>query len=315
MELEQTIKLVMLIALGIISLAYIFRWARNVRNDRKAEPSSPESGLPSLGQGALGFVTNFFDTLGIGSFATTTAVFKLLRMVRDEYIPGTLIAGLTLPSLAQAFIFMTVVKVDLMLLALMTAAMMLGGWLGVGVVARLPRRAIQVGMGSALLLAAASMLMSQFGLFPAGGTATGLPFARMCIAVVVYFLLGGLITLGIGHYAPSLVLFSLLGMDPHAAFPIMAGAAAFTGLTAGIRVLDLRRYDLRAALGLTLGGIPGVLLAAFVVKSLPLDVLRWLVVVVIVYTAAIMLRTAYAERKLLTNQNQTGGKYVTDSTD
>lgn len=300
MELEQTIKPVMLIALGIISLAYIFRWLQNVRNDRKAEPSSPESGLPSLGQGVLGFVTNFFDTLGIGSFATTTAVFKLLRMVRDEYIPGTLIAGLTLPSLAQAFIFITVVKVDLVLLVLMTAAMMLGGWLGAGVVARLSRRAIQVGMGSALLLAAASMLMSQFGLFPAGGTATGLPFARMCIAVVVYFLLGGLITLGIGHYAPSLVLFSLLGMDPHAAFPIMAGAAAFTGLTAGIRVLDLRRYDLRAALGLTLGGIPGVLLAAFAVKSLPLDVLRWLVVVVIVYTAAMMLRAAYDERRTFT---------------
>lgn len=296
-------KLTMLVTLGLLSAAYMARWLHNVRNDGKAESSPSESRLPTLLQGALGFVTNFFDTLGIGSFATTTAVFKLRRMVRDEYIPGTLIAGLTLPSLAQAFIFMTVVKVDLVLLVLTIAAMMLGGWIGVGVVARLPRRAIQIGMGSALLLAAASMLMSQFGLFPSGGTATGLPFARMCIAVVVYFLLGGLLTLGIGHYAPSLVLFSLLGMDPHAAFPIMAGAAAFTGLTAGIRVLDLRRYDLRAALGLTLGGIPGVLLAAFVVKSLPLDVLRWLVVVVIVYTAAMMMRAAYAERKLLANPN------------
>lgn len=315
MDRANALKLTLLVALGILSVAYIFRWLRNVRHDRKAEPSSPESRLPSLLQAAIGFVTNFFDTLGIGSFATTTTVFKLLRMVRDEYIPGTLIAGLTLPSLAQAFIFMTVVKVDLTLLVLMISAMMLGGWIGAGVVARLPRRVIQVGMGSALLLAAASMLMSQFGLFPAGGTATGLPFARMCIAVVVYFLLGGLVTLGIGHYAPSLVLFSLLGMDPHAAFPIMAGAAAFTGLTAGIRVLDLRRYDLRAALGLTLGGIPGVLLAAFVVKSLPLNVLRWLVVVVIVYTAAMMLRTAYAERKLLTNENQPGGNYVAHSTD
>ncbi len=315
MELGQTLKLVMLIALGILSALYVFRWLQNVRNDRKAESSSPENRLPSLWQGALGFVTNFFDTLGIGSFATTTAVFKLLRMVRDEYIPGTLIAGHTLPSLAQAFIFMTVVKVDLALLVLTIAAMMLGGWIGAGVVARLPRRAIQVGMGSALLLAAASMLMSQFGLFPAGGTATGLPFARMCIAVVVYFLLGGLLTLGIGHYAPSLVLFSLLGLDPHAAFPIMAGAAAFTGLTAGIRVFDLRRYDLRAALGLTLGGIPGVLLAAFVVKSLPLDVLRWLVVVVIVYTAAMMLRTAYAEWRTFTTPMQEKGNYVAHSTD
>ena len=210
---------------------------------------------------------------------------------------------------------MTIVKVDLALLALMTAAMMLGGWLGAGVVARLSRRTIQVGHGKCVVAGGGVLLMSQFGLFPAGGTATGLPFARMCIAVVMYFLLGGLITLGIGHYAPSLVLFSLLGMDPHAAFPIMAGAAAFTGLTAGIRVLDLRRYDLRAALGLTLGGIPGVLLAAFVVKSLPLDVLRWLVVVVIVYTAAMMLRAAYAEWRMFTIPMQEGENYVAHSTD
>ena len=105
MELGQTLKLAMLIALGILSAAYIYCWVRNVHHDRKAESSSPDSGLPTIWQGTLGFITNFFDTLGIGSFATTTAVFKLLRMVRDEYIPGTLIAGLTLPSLAQAFIF------------------------------------------------------------------------------------------------------------------------------------------------------------------------------------------------------------------
>jgi uncharacterized membrane protein YfcA len=245
----------------------------------------------------MGFGTNFFDTLGIGSFATTTTAFKLLRMVRDEYIPGTLIAGHTLPVMAQAFIFMTVVKVDPALLALTMAAMTLGGWLGAGVVSRLPRRWIQVGMGVALLLAAASLLMSHFGLFPAGGTATGLPFARMCFAVAMYFVFGALCTLGIGHYAPSLVLFSLLGMDVHAAFPIMAGAGAFAGVVAGMRFLGKGCINQRAALGLTLGGIPGVLLAAFVVKSLSLDAIRWLVVAVIVYTAVTMLRAASAERR------------------
>jgi uncharacterized membrane protein YfcA len=297
------LKLALLVALGLLSAAYILRWARI--NRKPAPPSSERdsfgdldsSGRPSLWQSAIGFVTNFFDTLGIGSFATTTTAFKLLRMVRDEFIPGTLIAGHTLPVMAQAFIFMTVVKVDPVLLLLTIVAMTLGGWLGAGVVSRLPRRRIQIGMGVALLLAAASLLMSHFGLFPAGGTATGLPLAQTLVAVAMYFVFGALCTLGIGHYAPSLVLFSLLGLDVHAAFPIMAGAGAFAGVVAGLRFLDQGCINRRAALGLTLGGIPAVLLAAFAVRSLSLDAIRWLVVAVIVYTAVMMLRSASAERQ------------------
>ena len=105
------------------------------------------------------------------------------------------------------------------------------------------------------------------------------------------------VTLGIGNYAPSLVLFSLLGLDPRLAFPVMMGSGAFTGIVAGIRFLNKQRYDLRAALGLTLGGIPAVLLAAFAVKSLSLTAIRWLVVAVILYTAVTMLRSASAERE------------------
>jgi uncharacterized membrane protein YfcA len=300
----QTLKIALLVALGALTLAYIFFWWRN----RRAQDREMDKRLPSLSQLAIGFVTNFFDTLSIGSFATTTTAFKLLRMVRDEYIPATMLAGHTLPMMAQAFIFMTVVKVDPVLLALTMAAMTLGGWLGAGIVSRLARRWIQVGMGVALLLAATSLLMSHFGLFPAGGTATGLPPAQMLVAVVMYFVFGALATLGIGHYAPSLVLFSLLGMDLHAAFPIMAGAGAFAGVIASMRFLHKGFINQRAALGLTLGGIPGVLLAALVVKSLPLDALRWLVVVVILYTAVTMLRAARNERtsaKSLGANNQT----------
>lgn len=284
----NTLKLTLLIALGILSAFYIFCWWRIARRQR--------AGAPSLAQLGIGFVTNFFDTFGIGSFALTTTAYKLLGIVRDENIPGTMVVGHTLPSLAQAIIFLTVINVDPVLLALTILAMSLGGWLGVGIVARLSRRWIQIGMGVALLVAAWSLLMSQFGLFPAGGEAIGLPIGRMVIAVVMYFVFGALLTLGIGHYAPSLVLFSLLGLNVRAAFPVMASAASFAGPLAGIRFLAKQRCDQQAALGLTLGGIPGVLLAAFVVKSLPLDLLRWLVVVVIVYTAAMMLRAAYAER-------------------
>jgi uncharacterized membrane protein YfcA len=300
MDVGNTLKLALFIALGILSAVFSFWWWRSAREQRagKRPPNeSALSGAPSPAHLAIGFGANFFDTLGIGSFATTTAAFKLLRLVRDEVIPGTMIVGHTLPVMAQAFIFMTVVKVDPVMLVLMIIAMVIGGWLGAGIVSGLPRRLIQVGMGIALLLAAASMLMSQFGLFPAGGAASGLSFARLCVAVVMYFVFGALCTLGIGHYAPSLVLFSLLGMDPRAAFPVMAGAGAFAGTVAGVRFLSKRSYDRRAALGLMIGGIPAVLLAAFAVKALSLGAIRWLVMAVIVYTAMTMLRSASAERQ------------------
>jgi len=300
MGVGYTLKLALFIALGMLSATFIFWWARSVRDGRDGEQPPNESG-PSGAQAptrlAIGFGTNFLDMLGIGSFATTTAAFKLLRIVRAEDIPGTMIVGHTLPVIAQAFIFMTVVRIDPVMLVLLILAMVIGGWLGAGIVSGLPRRLIQVGMGIALLLAALSMMMSQFGLFPAGGEGLGLSTTRLLIALVMNFIFGALVTLGIGNYAPSLVLFSLLGMDPHAAFPVMMGSGAFTGIVAGIRFLNKQRYDQRAALGLMIGGIPAVLLAAFAVKSLSLDAIRWLVMAVIVYTALTMLRPGSAERE------------------
>jgi uncharacterized membrane protein YfcA len=294
-DVGYTLKLGLFIALGMLSAVFIFWWVRSARQRRSGPQLPPDAKNPA--RLAIGFVTNFFDTLGIGSFATTTSAYKLLRLVRDEEIPGTMIIGHTLPVIAQAFIFMTVIKIDPLMLVLMILAMVAGGWLGAGVVSGMPRRLIQIGMGIALLMAALSMLMSLFGLFPAAGEGVGLSPLRLLIALVMNFIFGALATLGIGNYAPSLVLFSLLGLDPRLAFPVMMGSGAFTGIVAGIRFLNKRRYDWRAALGLTLGGIPAVLIAAFAVKSLSLDAIRWLVLAVIIYTALSMLRSANAERE------------------
>ncbi len=300
MEIGEIVKLTLFLALGILSAVFIFWRVRSVRRQHAGRQSAIESGeadAPAPVRLAIGFVATFFDTLGIGSFATTTSAFKLLRIVRDEHIPGTLIVGYTLPVVAQAFIFMTVVQIDPLTLVLLILAMVIGGWLGAGIVSGLPRHLIQIGMGIALLLAAVSLLMSQFGLFPAAGEGTALSAPRLLIAMLANFLFGALATLGIGNYAPSLVLFSLLSLDPRLAFPVMMGSGAFTGIVAGIRFLKTQRYDRRAALGLTIGGIPAVLLAAFVVKSLSLGAIRWLVMVVIIYTAITMLRSAIAERQ------------------
>ncbi len=279
-------RVALLALLGVAGAVFIAMWWKSFAA-RRAEAQAP-----SLWHLAIGAVTNFFDTLGIGSFATTTAMYKMLRLVPDQRIPGTLVVGHGLPVVAQAFLFIAAVAVDPILLASMIVSCVLGGWLGVGIVTRLPKRGIQFGMGAALLLAALFMTMTQLELFPGGGTALSLPAGKLIFANVVSFFLGALVTLGIGNYAPTLVLLSLLGMDPRAAFPVMMGSGALVAVVSGMRFLDTDRYEPRAALGLTLGGIPAVLFAGLVVKSLPLDVLRWVVVVVVVYAAVVMLRGA-----------------------
>jgi len=280
-------------ALLLLSLGYAARWfALERQRAREAAGMPAQPRRPGVLDLATGFVANFLDTLGIGSFATTTAIFKLRGCVADERIPGTLNVGHALPTVAQALIFIAVVKVDLVTLLAMIAAAVAGAWCGVGVVSRLPRRAIQIGMGVALLVAAALFVATNLDWLPGGGVALGLSGARLWFAVAANFLLGALMMLGIGLYAPCLILVSLLGMDPIAAFPIMMGACAFLMPVGGAAFVRSGRYDLRAALGLVLGGIPGVLLAAFVVKSLPVVWLRWLVVVVVLYAATQMLMAA-----------------------
>jgi uncharacterized membrane protein YfcA len=283
--------LLLLALLGALAVSYIWRWIALERR-RGTAP-----GRPGLVQALTGFVTNFFDTLGVGSFAPTTSVFKLLRLVPDERIPGTLNAGHALPTVVQALIFIAIVSVDSLTLIAMIAAAVCGAWLGSGVVARLPRRVIQVSMGVALLIAATLFVLGMLEAIPAGGDALSLRGPWLVVAIVANFALGALMTLGVGLYAPCLILVSLLGMNPKSAFPIMMGSCAFLMPVAGLRFISAGSYDLRAALGLTLGGIPAVLIAAFIVKELPLQWLRWLVVVVVLYTAIAMLRAAHRERR------------------
>jgi uncharacterized membrane protein YfcA len=288
-----TLRQALLVIIGVAAVAFAAAWARDLRRSRAA--GQHDGKTPTLPELAIGFVTNFFDTLGIGSFATTTAAFKALRLIPDENIPGTLLIGHGLPIVAQAFIFIAAVNVEPTVMVMLIAATVVGGWLGASVVTKLPRRPIQIGMGTGLVLAALFMAGSQLGLFPGGGTAIGLSGGKLAFAATAFALFGAALMIGIGNYAPSLMLLSVLGMDPRAAFPIMMGAGALVACASGVKFMRSARYSPRAALGLTIGGIPGVLIAGLIVKSLPLGVLRWLVVTVVLYAATMMLRSAFGE--------------------
>ena len=296
-----------MLTLGAFGVVFTVLWGRDMSRRRAGrevsassidpgEATATRAGLPSLGQTAIGFVTNFFDTLGIGSYATTTSLYKLLRMVPDRLIPGTLLVGHMWPTVVQAVIYIHIVQVEMTSLVSLIAAAVLGSWLGAGVVASWPKRNIQIGMGFALLGAAGLMLAGALRYLPSGGDTLGLHGWRLAVGLTGNFVFGALMNLGIGAYAPSLILFGLLGMNLKAVFPVMMGSCAFIMPVSGIRFIGRGSYAPRAALGLALGGVPGVLLAAYVVRELKVDHLRWLVIAVAIYSALAMLNSAARER-------------------
>jgi len=267
-------KDVLFVLLAVVTVFYlwrIFKAAREAHPDVLVRPTPL--------QGSVGFVTAFFDTLGIGSFATTTTIFKLKKMVDVREIPGTLNVGHTLPTITEAFIYTRIVPVDSRTLVLMIVASVVGAWLGL-----------------ALLAAAVLMLASQLQMLPVGGQTLSLSGTRLAVGLAGNFALGALMMLGIGLYAPCMILVSLLGMNPIAAFPIMMGSCAFLMPISSARFIREKSFNLQATLGLAIGAVPGVLIAAFIVRSLPLSAVRWLVVVVVVYTGLNMLLTARTRR-------------------
>ena len=346
---------VLFVALAILAVGYVAFWIYEARK----HPETPDAGAPNPERLAVGFFANFFDALGIGSFATTTTYFRLRKLVRDELIPGTLNVGHCLPTITQAFIGIAVIAVEPTTLVLMIATAVAGAWIGAGVVSRLPRRAIQVGMGIALLVAAGFLFAKVTAIMPsdqvsvgpkaavlrsaesessspvvslaagtplelviagkdwsevkatvagvehsgfvqtaaAKGIVLGLTGVKLALGLIGSFFLGAIMPLGIGYYAPCMVLIALLGVSPSAAFPIMMGACAFLMPVASAQFVRKMRYSLRAAVGLAAGGVFGSALALLVVKHLPLYWVMWLVTAVVVYTAVSLLRAAAAEKR------------------
>lgn len=243
--------------------------------------------------GLIGFVVNFFDVLGIGAFAPQTALLKFTKQTEDRVLPGTLNVANTVPVLIQALIFITVIEVEPTTLILMLLSAAAGAILGAGVVSRMSEKRIRIVMGFALLITAGFMFAGKMQWIQGGGTAIGLSGIKLTIAVAVNFLLGALMTAGIGLYAPCMAMVFALELSPQVAFPIMMGSCAFLMPPASIQFIRKGAYNRKAAVAMAIPGIIAVLIAALIVKSLPLDTLRWLVILVIVYTSVVMIRSAY----------------------
>lgn len=277
----------LLVLLGLTALFYLAVLLRAAIAQRT---------VPGAEAALLGAVTNFFDTLGIGSFAPSTAWVKFRHLLPDKLIPSTLLVGHTGPSIMQGIIFLLLLgaDVDPVLLVGCILFLLAGALIGARLVTQAAVWLVQTTVATGLIIAATIFLAINLHLMPGGGTASTLPLPWMLLAFAVNFTLGVLVNFGIGNYAPTLIMFSLMGMDPRYAFPVMAGSAAIAGAGASISHIRIGEIDLKVVTGIILGGIPAVLVAAFIVKSMDVAMLRWLVIGVVYYAAAVMARSAWA---------------------
>ncbi len=244
----------------------------------------------------IGFGANFLDTLGIGSFATSTAVLRLFHIVDDENLPGTLNVGHSIPTLLECVIFIILLGglIDTPTIISMVLAGGIGAWFGTGIVVHWPKRTIQRAMAIALLVTAGFMAIRLTTNLSLSEGTIGLTGGALAIAVFGSLIIGSLTSLGIGNYAPTMAMTFMLGMNSKAVFPIMAASASLILPAAALRFYRSGRFDRRVVRGFALGGIPGVLIAAYVVKELPLTMVKWVVVGVLLYTAGTLFRASEA---------------------
>jgi len=279
------------ITLIILSIFFIYVLSKDVIKHQKVLEN-----VSVVKTALIGFVVNFFDVLGIGAFAPQTALLKFTKQTEDRVLPGTLNVSNTIPVLIQALIFIQIVEVESITLISMLLSAAAGAILGAGIVAKLPVRKIQLTMGFALLVTAFFMLSGQMSWIQGGGEAIGLTGGKLALAIVANFILGAFMTVGIGLYAPCMALVYALGMSPLVAFPIMMGSCAFLMPPASAKFIKEGAYNRKASVSMAIPGIIAVLIAAFLVKSLPLNTLRWVVIVVIIYTSLVMFKSALNNR-------------------
>lgn len=269
--------------LFIITSLYIIIWIKDLVTHKIEKGRVIPLTLTAL-------ITNFFDTLGIGSFAPSLAIISTFRLSDEKTLPGTLNIGLTLPVVIEAFIFIKGIEVDSITLTSLIASATLGSILGAMFISSLNEYRIKRIIGFALIIMALIMVLGELKVFSFGGYAIGLEGIKLAIAIISNFILGALMTAGVGLYAPCMFMISALGMNPKIAFPIMMGSCAFLMPAASIKFIENGSYDRGASLIISVFGVIGVLLGSKIVTSLSIEFMKYVVIFVVIYGGVATLR-------------------------
>lgn len=284
---------ILLFVLGLLTIFFLAFFVRDLLKHK----DNLEKGTSFAVSGVIGFVVNFFDTLGIGSFAPATAALRFSKQVEDRLLPGTLNVSCTIPVIFEAFLFISGVEVEPITLATMLISATAGAYFGAGIVSKLPTKMVQLVMGCALAITGVIVVCQLVGIFPSGGEEIGLTGIKLIIGIVANFILGALMTAGIGLYAPCMALVYMLGMSPLVAFPIMMGSCAYLMPVASAKFVKEGAYNRKASLAVTVLGVIGVFIAYKFVSGLNLTTLKWVVVGVMAYTSVSLFLAANRSKK------------------
>lgn len=289
----MSVQTILLAVLAILTVIYLIVFVRDLIKHK----NESEKGTNFIVMSVIGFVINFFDVFGIGSFATGTALMKAFKQTDDRLIPGTLNVCFCIPVAIESFLFINGVEVEPVTLASMIVAAVVGAYLGAGVVAKLPTKVIRLLMGTALIVIGIVIVIQMMGLIPSSGVATGLSGIKLVIGIAANFILGALMTAGVGMYAPCLALVCLLGINPMIAFPIMMGSSAYLMPVASLKFIKEGAYNRKASLAIAIFGIFGVFIGYRFIKMLNLNALKFIIIIVMAYSAVSLFYSAYKDSK------------------
>ena len=289
----MSVQTILLAVLAILTVIYLIVFVLDLIKHK----NDSEKGTNFIVMSVIGFVINFFDVFGIGSFATGTALMKAFKQTDDRLIPGTLNVCFCIPVAIESFLFINGVEVEPVTLASMIVAAVVGAYLGAGVVAKLPTKVIRLRMGTALIVIGIVIVIQMMGLIPSSGVATGLSGIKLVIGIAANFILGALMTAGVGMYAPCLALVCLLGINPMIAFPIMMGSSAYLMPVASLKFIKEGAYNRKASLAIAIFGIFGVFIGYRFIKMLNLNALKFIIIIVMAYSAVSLFYSAYKDSK------------------
>lgn len=262
----------------------------------------------------IGLITDFADVFGVGSFATTTGLFKATNFSQDDRkLPATLNAVHVIPTIFQALLFMSIIKVDLSTLIPLAIANALGAYIGPRITKNWNVKVVRRALAIILIVAAALVLVRFFVLpdllediyqrFNIDNTATGLGTGGLLVVAIIFnFILGVLMTIGFGNYTPQLIFFSLVGVNPTIAFPVMMFNASISMTAAVYQFIRDDRIEWKGLTPIAIGGSIGVIIAASIVRynegaGLPDIVLSTLIVIISIWTAYTLMAENRKEEK------------------
>ena len=288
------VKNILLLLIVLVNGSFAFVFIRDVlkhKEEVKKEPA--KSGWLALSS----FLMFFLSTFGISDFAIGTVLYSKAKWVSMKKLPGTLNTECVIPVAVMALSYITGITVGIKTLVVCIVCQVIGAYLGPRFVVKLPEKTIKIFVGWGLIIASLLIVAGQLNWIPSNGTATELSGFKLVLAGVLLFVYGALNNIGIGSYALTMVTVYLLGLNPVAAFPIMMGACTFSVPVGSVQFIKLDDYSRKITLFTATFGVLGVLIAVFLVKSLNTYLLKWLVVIVLLYSAYTMLQRPKEEAK------------------